>query len=380
MSRATAICPSSLPQDRADAKKPLKVDVFPAAKLPKDHLAAWSQIQQADPTLANPLFRPEFTQAVAAERPDVAVAVWEQAGEPVGFLPFERTRQLSGRAVGFYINECQGAITRPGLVWSPSEVIRAAGLRSWRFDHLRDSQRAFTPHHYIEQKSIYLDLSKGFDLYRKSRGKSLSEFVTRTIQKDRMAGRELGDVRVEINPADPVAFEQLLQWKIDQTRRTRVPCMFDMDWVIALHKRLLACDTENFAGMYFTLRFGHRLAAGLFGFRSGNVLQGSVLGYDRELSRFAPGFVLMVRVAQFATSLGITRIEMGSGKEPYKEKMASGFEPLYEGMVPTSPAWNPVCRNLYRTKHWLRATKLRGPVVAARAWMFAAKVRLGFNR
>ena len=46
-----------------------------------------------NPQLDNPFFRPEFTQAVAAVRDDVEVAVLEIQQQPVGFFPYQPTAQ-----------------------------------------------------------------------------------------------------------------------------------------------------------------------------------------------------------------------------------------------------------------------------------------------
>ncbi len=328
--------------------------VIPATQLSADQLRAWSEIQQSEPRLANPFFRPEFTSAVAAEREGVDVAVWEQGGEPVGFLPFERTGRQQGRAVGLYVNQAQGAIMRPDVDWSPQEVVRAAGLRVLKFDHLAVDQQAFSPYQFVVSPSPYLDLSQGFDRYHKSRGKSASLYITRVLQKDRMAGRELGDVRVEINHR--ASFAKLLEWKIDQSRRTRIPCVFDINWVMRLHERLRLAETEHFSGTMFTLHIGDRMAAGFFCLRSDSVLQGSILGYDRALSRFAPGLVLLMRVAKLAPSLGFTRIDMSSGGESYKAKVGSHFDQVSEAAVTATPLFLPIYRELYRVKNRLRAT------------------------
>jgi CelD/BcsL family acetyltransferase involved in cellulose biosynthesis len=351
----------------------MTIKIIPANHLSADQFDAWSAIQLSQPRLANPFYRPEFTQAVAAEREGVDVAVWERAGEPVGFLPFERTGQRQGRAVGLYINQAQGAIVRPDVEWSPQEVVRAAGLRVLKFDHLAVDQQPFSPYQFVVSPS-YLDLSQGFDHYHKARGKSASQYITRVLQKDRMTIRELGDLRVEINHPD--AFAKLLEWKIDQSRRTHIPCVFDIDWVMRLHERLLHTETEHFSGPMFSLHVGDRMIAGFFCLKSGNVLQGSILGYDRELSRFAPGLVLLMRVAKLAPSMGFTRIEMSSGGESYKEKVGSHNDQVSEAAVTSTPLLQPIYRGLYRVKNRLRATGLRAPVRAMRALMLRAKVQL----
>ncbi len=140
-----------------------------------------------------------------------------------------------------------------------------------------------------------------------------------------------------------------------------------------LHERLLHAETEHFSGPMFSLHIGNRLAAGLFCLKSGNVLQGSVLGYDRELSRFAPGLVLLMRVAKLAPLLGFTRIDMSSCGESYKEKIGSHYDHVSEAAVTSTPLFLPIYRELYRVKNRLRATGLRAPVRAMRAGCFARR-------
>jgi CelD/BcsL family acetyltransferase involved in cellulose biosynthesis len=355
----------------------MKIHVIPAAQLPADHISAWSRLQRSDRSLANPFFRPEFALAVAAERRGVDVAVLEQAGEPVGFLPFERSRWGAGRAVGACINQFQGAIVRPDVSWEPREVVKAAKLRHWRFDHLAASQSAFAGYQYVLVESPYLDLSAGFDGYRKSRGKSLAKFVSHVFQKDRKAGRDLGEVRLEVNPTDRDALQRLLGWKSEQCRQRHVRCVYNLDWIVRLHERLLDHSADDFSGMLFNLHIGDRPAASFFCLRSGSVLQGSVLGYDRELGAYAPGLVLLMRVAQMANSLGITRIDMGKGNDSYKRDTASACEQVSEGTVLSQPSLAPLYRGWLHARDRLLATRLHGPLRRVQRWMFLARARLG---
>lgn len=52
---------------------------------------AWRAIQSKSHVFASPYFCPEFTQLVADVRDDVRVVVIENAGRPVGFMPYQRS-------------------------------------------------------------------------------------------------------------------------------------------------------------------------------------------------------------------------------------------------------------------------------------------------
>lgn len=377
-SKRYRLCPNYEPTCRKIVDlETMKINVLPAAQLSAEHISAWSQIQSSDQGLANPFLRPEFTLAVAAERGGVDVAVLEQCGEPVGFLPFERARWKVGRAVGSYINQFQGAVVRPDVTWDPRDAVMAAGLRSWRFDHLTASQTAFDPYRYAAGDSAYLELSQGFEHYQKARGKSAAKAISHIFQKDRKAGRELGEVRLEANSADRAALDRLIRWKIDQCREKQVSCVYAIDWLARLHRRMLDYATPDFQGMLFNLYMGDRPAAGLYCLRSGSMLQGSILGYDRELGGYAPGFVLLMRVAQLANSLGIERISLGKSDASYKSNIASACEQVTEGTVLSRPSLAPFYRSWVRVRDRLRATPLRGPVRRMRRLMFNMGARVG---
>src|SRR5690349_3464553 len=85
----------------------MNIRLITPANLTVDQLAAWSQIQAADPRLNSPFFNPAFTQSVAVVRDDVEIAVLEEAGRPVGFFPYQRDHGDVGRPVGGYMSDFQ---------------------------------------------------------------------------------------------------------------------------------------------------------------------------------------------------------------------------------------------------------------------------------
>jgi CelD/BcsL family acetyltransferase involved in cellulose biosynthesis len=356
----------------------MKLYVLPVSQLTADHVAAWSSLQQRDARLANPFFRPEFAQEVAAERADVEVAIWEQSGEPVGFLPFERAIRRLGKPVGSHMNEFQGAITRSDVAWSPPEVVRAAGLRTWRFDHLAFNQTALGPFQYLVVPSPYLDLSNGFEHYCKSRVNSSGQ-VSEALRKVGKATREFGSVRLENEPMNRRALRQLLDWKADQCRRTQLPCLYDQRWVVRIFERLLDHSSSRFSGMLLCLYIGERLAAARFALRSAGILHSAVFGFDRGLARLSPGLMLNVQTAQAANAWGITRIDIGKGVEPYKDGLASGYDQVCEGAVHAHPLQAPLGRRWFQVKQRLRATPLRSAVWRVRRWTHSTRTWLGYT-
>lgn len=356
----------------------MKIHVLPATQLSADHLSAWSHLVESDPTLASPYFRPEFTQAVAAVRGGVEVAVWEQAGEPVGFLPFQRNGWRVGMSVGSPSNDYHGAIARADVAWSPQAVVRVAGLRSWRFDHLVATQTAFAPFQYVFARSAYVDLSQGFEHYIGSRSKNMRSHHKQCMRR----ANRLGDVRLrlEMNPADRNALAKLVEWKSDKCRRTQVACSFSRGWTAKLMDHVLAHPTENFSGLLASLYIGDQLAAVKFGLRSGHVLHEWHLGYNANMAQCSPGMLLELMMLQRANSIGITRVDFGKGEERDKIRLATGFDRLAEGAVHSQPLHAPVYRAWFRAKDRLRSTPLRAPVARARRWILLTRTWLGYSK
>ncbi len=132
-------------------------------KLPPGRL-----FRRRTPQLASPYFRPEFTQAVAAARSTPNVAVMASAGEPVGFLPFGRTKWNTGIPVGSRLSDFHGVIAPVNVACDPLELVRCSGLSSWRFDHLVATHTAFKRHAWQMAESPYVDLAQGYDVYRET--------------------------------------------------------------------------------------------------------------------------------------------------------------------------------------------------------------------
>jgi CelD/BcsL family acetyltransferase involved in cellulose biosynthesis len=113
-------------------------------------VAAWYAIQEDHPEYANPFLGPGFTQAVAAVKPKVGVAVVMEDREPVAFFPFEHGPLGIGRAVGLGVSDCQGVVQRPGVVTEAEPLLQACGLSVWQFDSLMDGRGTalLHPHAY----------------------------------------------------------------------------------------------------------------------------------------------------------------------------------------------------------------------------------------
>ncbi len=345
----------------------MKVTIIPAEQLTPDLIRIWTEIQQADPALESPYYRPEFVRAVAEAKGKgkAEVAVLEENGAAAGFFPFERGHGGAGRPVGWPMCDYQGVIARPGFVPDIAEVVRACGLSAWDFDHIPVAQVAFAPHARGAARSPYLDLSAGFDAYVSERNKSGTDAIRQTQRKARKLEREVGPLRFEYQTADPSVFRTLLEWKRAQYSRTGAVDLFALGWPVKLLELVLAATGEEFSGVLSALYVGDQLKAIDLSLRSHGVVHSWFPAYDLELRKYSPGMIHLLEVAKASAARGVRRFDLGRGEEEYKLSVMSGSVPLAEGSVAVTARTRLLRSGWYRARDWVKSSRYAGPFRAA---------------
>ena len=328
-------------------------------QLAPSQLELWTRWQEAAPSLRSPCFRPEFTRLVDAVRADVEVAVFEQRGETVGFLPFERRPGNRAVPVAGALSDFHGVIVGPGTVWTAPQFLDGCGLVSFAFDHLLADQTAFEEHHWNRVESPALDLSEGFEAYSRHLREASASQLKRIQRRTRKLEREIGPLRCVFHETDDAIFERLVDWKRQQYRDTGVPDRFAVDWTVALLRRVLDEKGPGFRGVLGTLYAGDTLASIDLGIASHGVLQSWFPAYNRDLASYSPGLIHLLETARHGEANGIHRIELGRGEEPYKRFFGNAGIEVAEGVVDTRPVVGWCRRTMFNTATWIRKSPLR---------------------
>lgn len=307
--------------------------LLPAGELDASLIAAWRAIQAAQPGLRSPFFCPEFTRLVAAVRRDAAVVVIENDGRPVGFLPFQRSRLDGGKPIGGPLSDYHGVIAEPASDWTPLDLMRAARLNVWSFDHLVDGQGRFAAHVVGQGGSPTIDLSGGYQKYVDDKRAAGSDYIRKTEGLARKLAREAGELTFELHDGG-AALDSLMRWKSDQYRESGLPDAFAVSWTRKFLANLAATRGESgFQGLCSVLRAGGRIVAVHMGMRSATELHYWFPAYDAEFSKFSPGNILLLRMAEALAGQGVRTIDLGKGDSPYKQRLMTGAVPLLEGYV-----------------------------------------------
>jgi CelD/BcsL family acetyltransferase involved in cellulose biosynthesis len=342
-----------------------------ATELTPSLCTAWTEIQDACSQPESPHFDPQLILHTAAVRPGIEVAVLRQGSELVGFLPYCRVGNCGEPPAGT-LSDLQGLVIRDDVAVDPQQLLHACRLSQLRFTDVLAEQKIFAPFHAVLGDYPYIDVSQGFEAFRLQRRNDGTDEVQQSLRKIRKIERELGPLRFEPYCTDAHVLDQLVVWKAAQMSKRRIPNALADAWQLQLLRRVATVKSDRFAGMLSALFVGDRLIAGMMGVRSRNVLNGWLTAYEPELSRYSPGLLLHVRLAQHAQAASIQRIDMGRGPEPYKRSFRSGGIPVAEGCV-CSSQWAGAIRNAWlQAREWVRNTPLGQPArELVQRWRFA---------
>lgn len=341
----------------------MNIRVLNADALTPEQIAAWADIQESAWAFDSPCFRPEFTQAVAAVRGGVEVAVLEDGGRPVGFFPFQRGRRNVARPVGGKMSDFHGVIVRDDVAWEPRQLLRECRLRAWHFDHLIAAQGPLHPFHWRVAPSPYIDLSRGWESFEAERLAGHKKWFKGALRKSRQAERKAGSLRIETDCRDPSVFQSLVAWKVWQYQKKGAHNVLGLGWTTALLERVLAARDEGFSGLMSALYFGDVLAAVLFSMRSHGVVHSWFSAYRPDFAPLSPGLVFWLELVKVYSALGVRRLDLGKGPEEYKTHLMSGAIDVAEGSVDLRPLAGTARRVGWRTYEWARRSPLRRPLL-----------------
>lgn len=343
----------------------MKFHVMPIAALTPDQLDAWAGLRQHSTVFEGAFFAPAFAQLVAQSRGDARVVMLEEGGHPMGFFPFQGGGKLGiGEPIGGRMSDYHGVITAPGTEFDPVGLVRAAGLRSWPFDHLVAASGVFDRFVETRAESTVMNLANGYEAYRAEQAKRTDIFKI-TQRKFRNMERDVGPLRFEAHTTSQQAFEMLALWKSQQYMESSLIDNFRIPWIRDLLERVKATQQPRFAGMLSTLHAGDRLVAVHLGMRSEVVWHYWLTTYDREFGKYSPGNILLLKMAEHAPTIGIRKIDLGRGEARYKQQLANDVVLVGEGAVDAHGIFRVARRTIFQGAQLLRRSE---PVHAVGSW------------
>lgn len=320
----------------------MKVAVIAPEDLGGPELALWRDWQSRDPRLTSPFLTPEFVAGCGRHRPRVRVAVVEDGGAVVAFLPFEAVSRSVARGLGHRLVDCQGIVCDPTGPPPLTEVLRASALAVIEFDHLVGHQAAQLTGRSVLVASPVVDLHAGWEAYLGAKRRAGGR-IKRLQTKGRKLAREVGEVHFAYDLPDHGRLDALIGWKRAQYRRTGRGDAFADGSLRALLHDLLEVRSPGFGLRLSSLEAGGRTVALQLCVRGNGVLGSWFPGYDPEFAPYSPGAVGMLALLEAAAADGIGQVDLGKGHEDYKQSLKSGDVEVAQGFagraVPAAYWW-----------------------------------------
>lgn len=324
----------------------LQADIIRPRDLCAQDRSDWAAFRSATPAFRSPLLSSEFAQAVGAVRDDAAVAVFRRAGRTLGFLAHHRRPAGLARPIGASWSDYHALVSAPDAKIDGAEALRAAGLSAFRFGGLVDPYGTFA-HGESQPHDTYLIAvsGSGEDYWETLRAASPKRFKNIRRLEHKLA-REVGEVTLAGPDADQAAFDQLLDWKSEQFRRTGLHDVLAVDWSRRLMQSLFEVREGSLQGLLITLRVAGRPVAAHFGVRMGGDYHPWIAAYDPALSAYSPGLTFLSEAVRAMPALGLTSYDLSAGSDHYKRPFASDQGAVHEGVMRTRDA--PLRRSLGR--------------------------------
>lgn len=352
----------------------MNVTTVPANELTPSQMDCWTRLLDDPEVQDNPFLRPEFVQAAARVLPQTEVAILSADGEDFGFFPFERQSSGVAQPVGRFLSDLHAVTVRPDRDFDADKLIRSCGLRGWQFDHLIASQTPFRRYHSYTDDSPYLDLSQGYEEYCRQRTAAGSSVIKRAAAKQRRLERDIGPLQFTAHTTDDAAWNMLVHWKREQLLRQGYPDMFLLPWVNELFEELRGVQEENFSPLLSTLHAGDELLAVHLGLKCPTVVDSWIPSYSAEYSRYSPGLLLQLELAQWSSRMGVTRVDLGRGENQMKTSLMSDAFPVAVGSIDHRPIHRALTSAYYGLRNMVYASPFREAsqrmVRRIKTWLF----------
>jgi CelD/BcsL family acetyltransferase involved in cellulose biosynthesis len=299
---------------------------------------AWRDFCQGNAHLASPFLTHTYASCVAAVRPGVRVCVVRQNNQLVAFLPFQfatKAHEWIGAAerVGGELSDSFGLVAAPGLRLSSGELLKLAGLSSFYFTHLLESQSAYGLAGTKSNKGLLIQLEDGAEEYWEQIVPRNRKFHSELRRLRKKLQNQYGDLKFTLRETAPDRhIQHLVKQKKEQYQRTSHSDSLKPEWSVKLLHVLAASNEQDCRGVVSTLYAGETWVASHVGIAGGGTFCMWFPVYNPELRTYSPGHLLLQSIIDHLHQEGAYIIDRGEGDTPAKRLFATGEYELQRGL------------------------------------------------
>lgn len=313
--------------------------VVPALSLELPSLQIWEDLCESYAHLRSPFLSADFILAVAGVRRLVYVCEIIQDNHAVAFFPFQVIGSIgrwfaAAESVAGQFNNSFGLIAPPGFKIEPSYLLKLAGLSWFSFVDMDEAQLSFGLTGERPEAGPAVCLERGVETYWREKMNANKSFLKDTTRLQRQLRDGYGPLRFTFELEDwRAALDHLIRHKRAQYRRTGTKDVLAPPWKQSLLSALLSESPRGRPlGVLSALYAGETWVASHFGVRRGGLLHYCLPVYNTELSRYAPGRMLLKEIIDSSGALGLDTIELGAGASKAKRDFANAERTYYRGI------------------------------------------------
>jgi CelD/BcsL family acetyltransferase involved in cellulose biosynthesis len=302
-------------------------------------IAFWDELSSSVTAVSSPFLSHHFVRAVAESGMNVRVCVIYEGDAIRAFFPYQYRSPISGwlkasEPAGGEMADYFGLIAEPGFSITPKELLRLAGTSCLNFSHLDEIQLKYGLTGEQPRVGLRIRLNSPSSEAGDAMSPARRKYVKDTERRERQLAKEVGETsfNFDVQHDRPAVLDHLIRQKRAQYARTGKPDALKEAWKIRLLHKLADYRFDGCRAVLSTISAGDKWIAGHFGIAGNGVLQYWFPVYAPEFARYAPGRLLIHRIAQNCPSAGIHTIDRGEGDNPSKREVANDEHLYYRGV------------------------------------------------
>ena len=217
----------------------LDITRIKAEALTVAHRELWTEMRSGNPALYSPYFHPDYTQLVSQLQNDVYIAIINQDGQPVGFLPFQQRRKNgSARPVGAPMTDYHGIISHKDTAFSVADILKPAQISTFNMPAQMNAPKIDSDTDNDKSAPCAVMRLTEFDtpqVWRESRDGSYRRHLKSTRRRIKKTESEHGARSFIWQSQDPAHFELLIKWKKEKFSDTGKYDVLSVDWLSLIH-------------------------------------------------------------------------------------------------------------------------------------------------
>lgn len=310
----------------------LEAVTIPMRDLTPHERQLWQEWQGARPQLRSPFFNIGFSDAVASEGSDVAVAKLYEAGRLIGFFPYQR-RGGTAYPVGAPMNDYHAVIGDPHTRVTLEDVARLLPAKRLSVNSWIGPDNGPDDDRYLRQSTCQATIGPdGYDMWFEGRRIQHNKYFKDKARSRRGMEAAFGPMRVQIESANHDMLEQLIHLKSQQYRRTGRHDIFGPKWTRRLLHRLLDGD-DSFKASLASLWAGDTLLAMELSLHADGVWHFWFPAYLEIGAKYSPGIWLSMETMRQVCTDGYDEFDYGFSGEAYKKYFCNRSEQVVEAIV-----------------------------------------------